>query len=168
MNFLQNKYILLSQEAQVQMSPDVSAIIVGIINVSSALISSFLVDRAGRRLLLLTSIIGMTICTAALGAFYFIITNDPTATDYLGWLPLTALSIFLVAFSLGYGPVMWLMIGEIYSKDINAVVSPITGSFNWILAFVITFVFRPIADEIGNSNSFCYKIISESERLCFM
>lgn len=153
----------------------------GIINVTSALIGSFLVDRAGRRFLLLSSIIGITISTAALGAFYFVVNKDPTATEYLGWLPLTSLSIFLISFSLGnnykitqfykdnfqlsifkgYGPVMWLMIGEVYSKDINAIISPITGSFNWLLAFIITLVFRPISEGIGIRICF-NKIIPDS------
>lgn len=44
---------------------------------------------------------------------------------------------------------MWLMIGEVYSKNINAIISPITGSFNWLLAFILTLVFRPISEGIG-------------------
>lgn len=78
------------------------------------IVGAFLVDRLGRRILLLTSIIGMTLCTTALGA-YFLINPVPVEEDILpkaennnnlGWLPVTSLGFFLVFFSIGYGPVV--------------------------------------------------------------
>jgi MFS family permease len=65
------------------------------------LVGSFLVDRAGRRVLLLTSISGMTLCTIALGVYFFILENDPASASAIVWLPLTSLGVFLAFFAIG-------------------------------------------------------------------
>lgn len=74
--------------------------------------------------------------------------------ENLVWLPLTSLCIFLVAFSIGYGPIPWLMLSEIYSKDYNAIASPISAAFNWMLAFTITATFGYLTDAIGTGPTF--------------
>lgn len=90
----------------------------------------------------------------ALGVYFFLLKQESEAIDSLGWLPLTSLCIFLVAFSIGYGPIPWLMLSEIYSKDYNAIASPISGAFNWLLAFAITATFGYITDWIGIGPTF--------------
>jgi SP family facilitated glucose transporter-like MFS transporter 8 len=74
------------------------------------LVGAFLVDRLGRRILLLLSVIGMTLCTAALGAYFLLYPPPPEGVtpepNDLGWLPVTSLGLFLVFFALGYGPVV--------------------------------------------------------------
>jgi MFS family permease len=95
-----------------------------------------LVDRLGRRILLLSSIVGMTLSTAALGAYFFLYPPPPRedailplqeTENNLGWLPITSLGFFLVFFAIGYGPLVWLMIGEVFSKSVNAVIGPVIG-----------------------------------------
>lgn len=113
-----------------------------------------MVDKAGRKILLLISIIVMTIMLTALGIFFYIADNNQELAETLGWLPLTSLCIYLIAFAIGYGPVPWLMLSEIYSKEYNAIASPITGSFNWLLAFIITVTFGSISTAIGIGQTF--------------
>jgi len=147
--------------ANITLNPDISTIILGSINLGFTVVGSILVDRVGRRILLLISIIGMTLCTTALGVFFLINPvpeegappqDNPEAT--LGWLPVTSLGLFLVFFALGYGPVVWLMIGEVYSKSVGAVVGPVTGSYNWLFAWLITFFFGAIQRAIGMAWTF--------------
>jgi MFS family permease len=107
------------QEAQVQMDPNISTIIMGFINLSFTIVGALLVDRLGRRKLLLISIIGMTLCTLSLGLFFFLVDQDRDVADSLSWLPLLSLSIFIMAFAIAYGPVVWLMISEVYSKELS-------------------------------------------------
>lgn len=115
---------------------------------------SLLVDKAGRKVLLLLSIIMMTLTLIALGAFFYISDKDPETAKEIGWLPLASLCIYLVFFAIGYGPIPWLMLSEIYSKEYNAFASPITGAFNWTLAFVITVTFGSISSTIGIGETF--------------
>lgn len=113
-----------------------------------------MVDKAGRKILLLISMIVMTLMLIALGAFFFIADNDPATAKSIGWLPLTSLCVYLVFFAIGYGPVPWLMLSEIYSKEYNAVASPITAAFNWTLAFIITCTFGSISSALGIGQTF--------------
>lgn len=115
---------------------------------------SLLVDKAGRKILLLISIIVMTLTLISLGVFFFIDDNNKELAETLGWLPLTSLCIYIIAFAIGYGPVPWLMLSEIYTKEYNAIASPITGCFNWLLAFVITVTFGFISEAIGIGQTF--------------
>lgn len=90
----------------------------------------------------------------ALGVYFFLLADDEDSVANLGWLPLTSLCVFLFAFSIGYGPIPWLMLSEIYSKDYNAIASPLSGAFNWMLAFGITSTFGYITDAIGIGPTF--------------
>ena len=122
--------------------------------VLATLVSSVVVDKLGRKLLLLISIISMIVCLILLGVFFFMKSNDPTSVESLGWLPLTALSIYIITFSLGFGPIPWLMLGEVYSNEMKPLMSPITGSFNWFLAFLITYFFESLSSAIGIGETF--------------
>lgn len=96
----------------------------------------------------------MTLTLIALGVFFYIAEIDKDLAERLGWLPLTSLCIYLIAFAIGYGPIPWLMLSEVYTKEYNAVASPITGAFNWSLAFIITLTFGMISDAIGIGQTF--------------
>lgn len=110
------------------MSSDVSTIIIGAVHLAATFVGSMLVDRAGRRLLLLISISVMSVTLLALGLFFFIQENDPEMAKNIGWLPITSLTIYIIAFALGFGPIPWLLVAELYSKDVNVIMSPVTGN----------------------------------------
>lgn len=126
----------------------------GAVLLISTLLGTFLVDRLGRKVLLVLSSLFMTLMLVALGVYFFLLDSEYENIDNLTWLPLTSLCIFLVAFSIGYGPIPWLMLSEIYSKDYNAAASPISGAFNWMLAFAITATFGYLSDAIGIGPTF--------------
>lgn len=90
----------------------------------------------------------------ALGIYFYLKERESEAVQSLSWLPLTSLCIHLVAYSLGYGPLPWLLMSEVYSKESNAILSPLTGAFAWSLAFVVTLTFGSISDAIGMSGCF--------------
>lgn len=136
------------------MSPDVSTIIIGAIHVAASLVGSLLIDKAGRRPLLTLSITIMTFSLTTLGAFFVLQENDLETAKTVGWLPLTSLCVFIVFFALGFGPIPFMMISELYSKDINAIASPLTGFLNWILVFVLTLSFEPVSNAIGIGQTF--------------
>lgn len=81
----------------------IAAIIVGIMQVISVFVSSIIVDKLGRRLLLLPSAIVMSICTILLGAYFYMKDQDKESVSSLGWLPIASLCIFIILFSLGFG-----------------------------------------------------------------
>lgn len=133
--------------------PEIATIIVGSMQVVATFVSSMVVDRLGRRILLLASDAIMALCTLFLGIFFFLKDSDRDVSG-ISWLPVTSLCVFIVAFSIGFGPVPWLMIGELFASDLKIIAAPIAGMFNWLLAFVITKTFVNLTTFMGNGETF--------------
>lgn len=85
-----------------------ATIIVGVMQVIAVFVSSMIVDKLGRRVLLLLSVSVMAICTIILGVYFYLSEKDPSSMTSLGWLPIVAMCVFIVVFSLGFGPIPWV------------------------------------------------------------
>lgn len=96
----------------------------------------------------------MSVTLVTLGLFFYIQQNDPKLASQLGWLPVTSLGIYIVAFALGFGPIPWLLVSELYSKDVNAIMSSITGAMNPCLTFIVASSFGSISGAIGIGPTF--------------
>lgn len=90
-----------------------ATIIVGIIQVLATIVSTVLVDKAGRRILLLFSEIVMAVALFAFSGFFYIQKYSSTATVYISWLPILSLCVFVIAFAIGIGPLSWTIMSEI-------------------------------------------------------
>ncbi|KAK8733783.1 hypothetical protein OTU49_006478 [Cherax quadricarinatus] len=136
-------------------SDDVSAIIVGAVQVVATIVAGGLMDKAGRKLLLIISAAAMVISLVALDVFFYEKAQDEAwAVSTLGWLPLTSLIIFISAFSIGYGPIPWVMMGELFSLNVREAASSLATMVNWTLSFIITLVFEPLQTAIGEFGTY--------------
>lgn len=135
----------------------IATIIIGVIQVVATFTSSLVVDKLGRRILLLFSALVMCLCSTALGVFFFLKSThgdtDPIVQS-ISWLPLLSLSLFIIAFSLGFGPIPWMMAGELCLIDIKAFVGSTAGTFNWLLSFTVTSTFNSLNAAIGQGQVF--------------
>ncbi|XP_021186691.1 facilitated trehalose transporter Tret1-2 homolog isoform X2 [Helicoverpa armigera] len=135
----------------------ISTIIIGVIQVIATFISSLVVDKLGRRILLLLSALVMCVCSTALGVYFFLQQTHGNSADIvqaITWLPLVSLSLFIIAFSLGFGPIPWMMAGELCQIDIKAFVGSTAGTFNWLLSFTVTSTFNSLNAAIGAGQVF--------------
>ncbi|CAG0891792.1 unnamed protein product [Darwinula stevensoni] len=132
-----------------------STIIVGLVNLASTIFANVFVDRLGRKVLMYVSGTVMTVSLAALGAFFYLKnTYGSEGVSSLGWLPLTSLVLYVIAFSFGVGPVPWLMMGEIFPSKIKGVAGSLTTSFNWICTFIVTKNFDGMTEGLGTHGAF--------------
>lgn len=121
------------------------------------IVSSLLVDRLGRRTLLLISESIMCISLFALGAFFYVKedpSSDPAVVASIGWLPLVSLITFIAAFGIGAGPIPWLLPGEILPAKVKGPCVSIATFCNWLLAFVVTKTFVNLQTAITNAGAF--------------
>jgi len=100
-------------------------------------VSAFVVDRAGRRVLLFLSGTFMAISMSTLGAFFYMFREagdpiDPVLRNQLGWLPLASLVVFMVGYSIGYASVPFLLLGELLPARVKNICSAIASSFNLV------------------------------------
>ncbi|EAT40014.1 AAEL008232-PA [Aedes aegypti] len=141
-------------DANTGLEATAATIIVGVIQVVATLLATFIVDKAGRRILLMISDFFMAISTILLAVYFQLKEDDATQVENLGWLPVLAVCLFIAMFSIGFGPIPWLMVGELFANNVKAYVSPLAGVFNWLLAFLVTKVFTNLRDALGIAGVF--------------
>ncbi|KAM8708633.1 hypothetical protein ACLKA7_015580 [Drosophila subpalustris] len=142
------------EAAKTGIDSSLSTILIGVMQVVATLASTIVVDKLGRRLLLLASGIVMALSTTAIGVYFFLKDQDENSVANLGWLPVASLCIFIIMFSIGYGPVPWLMMGELFATDIKGFAGSIAGTTNWVLAFIITKTFKNLTEGLGSGPTF--------------
>ncbi|TMW48141.1 hypothetical protein DOY81_006774 [Sarcophaga bullata] len=141
------------EDAKTGIDPKLATIIVGIMQFIATFVSVMVVDKLGRRLLLLVSAIVMAASTIAMGVYFYLQDHEVSVVN-LGWLPVCSLCIFIIMFSIGFGPVPWLMMGELFASDIKGVAGSIAGTSNWLLAFIVTKTFGNLQTAMGNGETF--------------
>lgn len=88
----------------------------------------------------------MIITLFALGGFFYQKDSGGDVSS-IGWLPLASLMGYVLCFSLGFGPIPWLMMGEILPAKIRGSAASVATGFNWTCTFTITTTFKYIISK---------------------
>jgi facilitated trehalose transporter len=128
---------------------NICTIIVGVVNFGSTFMANVLIDKLGRKVLLIISDVFMIISLALLGVFFYMKEHHTEVTVEYGWVPLGSFMLFVVAFSLGFGPIPWLMLGELFPGKIRGSAAAASTAFNWICAFIVTKAFPELIANFG-------------------
>ncbi|XP_053692157.1 facilitated trehalose transporter Tret1-like [Sabethes cyaneus] len=145
------------QSANVVIEPELATIIIGAMQVFGTLVSSVIVDRAGRRVLLMVSGGAMMVSALAFGIYLLLLESDGDVASQvaqLGWIPVAALCVYVTLFSVGLGPVPWLMLGEIFASDVKGPASALANMTSFGLSFVLSRLFPLAWDSIGGGPTF--------------
>jgi SP family facilitated glucose transporter-like MFS transporter 8 len=105
-------------------------------------VSCVLMDRAGRKLLLIISFSGMAVCAFLLGLYFAI---QPAEGVRDPWLMIVGVFGYVIAFSLGAGPVPWLLMAEIFPADVRGTACTIATVTNWTGSFLVTLTVDPLS-----------------------
>lgn len=131
-----------------------ATILVGIVNVAMTVISLWLIDRLGRRPLLIGGLMGMAAALALLG-FSFL----GGAAD-VGAIAVAGLMIYVAFFAISLGPVAWLIISEIYPLGIRGRAMGIATLANWVSNYIVSLTFLTLIEVLGTGYTFwLYTII---------
>lgn len=123
---------------------------IGLVNVVMTVVSMWLIDRVGRRPLLLTGIAGMIVSLGVLGyAFYSPVHGHSFAT-----VAVVTLMCYVAMFAISLGPIFWLLIAEIYPLKIRGSAEGVAAGTNWAANFVVSLTFLTLAEMIGASWTF--------------
>jgi sugar porter (SP) family MFS transporter len=130
---------------------------VGIVNVVLTLVAMQLVDRVGRRPLLLVSLAGMAGSLAVLGLAFSL----PQLAGSLGWIAVVSLMVYVGSFAVGLGPVFWLILSEIYPLRIRGRAMSIGTAANWITNLIVALTFLTLTQVLGKPATFwLYAVVS--------
>jgi len=124
-----------------------------VVNVLVTLVAIALVDRIGRKPLLIIGSAGMTITLAAM-AWCFSQATGSGATLSLpspwNMVALVSANAYVVFFGLSWGPMVWVLLGEMFPNRIRAIALAVAAAAQWIANFIITSSFPALA-EMGLS-----------------
>ncbi|XP_066999970.2 facilitated trehalose transporter Tret1 isoform X2 [Anabrus simplex] len=114
------------EESNTDLRPQVSVMITGAVQVVLSMVSSTIVDTAGRRPMLLVSGIGTVIALVVEGVFFYLKTESQVDLSHLDWLPVSAIVFYLIAYTLGLGPLPLAMLGELFPTSVKGLAASIT------------------------------------------
>jgi sugar porter (SP) family MFS transporter len=122
-----------------------------IVNVLVTLVAIALVDKIGRKPLLVIGSAGMTV-TLGLMAWCFSQASGSGAALSLpapwGMVALVAANLYVVCFGLSWGPMVWVLLGEMFPNSIRAIALAVAAAAQWVANFVITSTFPWLA-QVG-------------------
>ncbi|XP_001607389.1 facilitated trehalose transporter Tret1-like [Nasonia vitripennis] len=127
----------------------ISAIIIGFVQMISSVITPIVVDRSGRKILLVISSIGSGITVGILGAFFYLKNKTDFDTTTIGWVPLATLVVYIIAYSIGWGPLPWTVMGEMFAPAVKPKASSICVFAIWSFSFLLTKFFTNVTPDVG-------------------
>jgi SP family galactose:H+ symporter-like MFS transporter len=149
-----------------------STLLVGVVNVVFTVVAIILLDRVGRRPLLLVGLAGMVSSLTLLGVSFYV----SSLFALQGTLATVGLMVYVASFAIGLGPVFWLLISEIYPLRVRGLAMSIASEANWGSNLIIALTFLTFIQLLGRSGTFwlyavvgvlawifCYKLVPETK-----
>jgi SP family galactose:H+ symporter-like MFS transporter len=129
---------------------------VGLVNVGFTVLAIRLMDRVGRRRLLLVGVAGQILGLAILGLAFQL----HQLAAFIGYIAVISLAIYVGSFAIGLGPIFWLMISEIYPLRVRGAAMSIATIANWGFNLLIAVTFLTLVGSLGRPETFwLYAII---------
>lgn len=128
-----------------KLSGDLQSVILGVANLIATLVGMAIIDRAGRKPLLLWGAVGTGVCMG-LVAWVF------NGTQHHGWL-VWLLVGFVICHAFGQGAVIWVYISEVFPNSVRSKGQTLGSFTHWFMAMVISWTFPVLAKDAGQPNA---------------
>lgn len=126
-----------------KVSGDLQAVLIGFTNLLFTMLAMSIIDRVGRKTLLLIGSVGCAVCLAGVAAIFMSGSHE----GLLVWL----LVGFIASFAFSQGAVIWVYIGEVFPNRVRAKGQSLGSSTHWIMNFLISLTFPVIAEKSGSA-----------------
>jgi SP family sugar:H+ symporter-like MFS transporter len=135
-------------------------VLTGLVNVLATIPAILLIDRVGRKPLLLAGSVGMTMTLTAMAVVFATAGVDadgkPAPGHMAAVVGLVAANLYIVAFAVSWGPVMWVLLGEMFPNEIRGAALAISGATNWMANFTVTVTFLPLLKGVGLTGAYIF------------
>lgn len=138
----------------VSITPSIVVMALGFSTIVAGSTTVLVVDRFGRKNLLIVSIVGVAISLFVLGLHFYLLSLN-FVPDKLTWLPITSLLAFSIFVSYGLIPVPGVLLSEMFPANLKNLVSLFVSIINSTLAFMFTKTYQPFVNVAGETIVFC-------------
>jgi MFS transporter, SP family, sugar:H+ symporter len=133
-------------------------VITSVVNILTTLIAIGLIDRIGRKPLLLIGSTGMAVSLATMAIIFGTAGLDAEGKPFLegatGPIALIAANVFVIAFGMSWGPVVWVLLGEMFPNRIRAAALGLAAAGQWAANWAITVSFPELRNHLGLAYGF--------------
>jgi SP family sugar:H+ symporter-like MFS transporter len=139
-------------------------IISGVVSIAAVLAALAVIDKIGRKPLLLIGSAGMAVTLGAM-AWAFSGAESDTAGNLMlgetaGYVALVAANLYVIFFNFSWGPVMWVMLGEMFPNQMRGSALAVAGLAQWGANFLVVQTFPPMASGLGLANTYMFYTVS--------
>ena len=123
-----------------------------IVNVLTTLLAIATVDRFGRRPLLLVGSVGMALGLAVVAVVFArapVVDGALALAGTPALLALAAANLYVFCFGFSWGPVVWVLLGEMFPNRIRGPALSVAATAQWVANFVVSTTFPPLAGSLG-------------------
>ncbi|GBP62355.1 Facilitated trehalose transporter Tret1-2 homolog [Eumeta japonica] len=131
-----------------------SCMLFGTVQLLTSAISSQLVDRLGRKPLLLISSIGVGAANIVVGTYFFLKAGKYEIVANLSFIPIVVIPIFIFSYTIGLATVPFAITSEIFPTNIKSKATCVIQIFAALMTFAVTKLFQVVADNLGNYVAF--------------
>src|SRR4051794_5031249 len=137
-------------------------IVSGALSIAACFVTIVFIDRIGRKPLLLIGSAGMAISLFVMVYAFGHASIDPTDAHKivlapgLGKVAVVAANVYVIFFNLSWGPVMWVMLGEMFPNQIRGSSLAVAGFFQWFANYLIAQSFPVMASKLGLATSYTF------------
>lgn len=127
-----------------------TSVITAVTNIVVTLVALSIIDKVGRKPLLLVGSSGMIASLGALALIFGTAGKDaqgaPDLGDVAGIVALVAANLFVVSFAVSWGPAVWVLLGEMFPNRIRAMGLAIAGAAQWLANWAVSTTFPSLKD----------------------
>jgi len=138
------------QDTGVISDSKVGTLVIGIVNALAVVVAVILIDKAGRKPLLLSSCLGMAISCMVISFALISKQFTDVADDVFNYITLIFINIYVIFFEIGLGPIPWLLIAELFPTSIRTTGMSAATFVNWTCNCIIGLAYPYDADKLGN------------------
>jgi MFS transporter, SP family, sugar:H+ symporter len=122
---------------------------IGVVNVAMTVLAIYLIDRVGRKPLLLAGLVGMVMSLTVLGIVTLLLPEPGGEVGPIGIITLVCLAIYIASFAATWGPVVWVMLPEVLPLKIRGTAMGVAVILHWLANFTVSLTFPVLLDAIG-------------------
>jgi SP family sugar:H+ symporter-like MFS transporter len=128
------------------------------VNILATIPAIALIDRVGRKPLLFAGSAGMAVTLAVMAIVFATARAGANGTPLLDHAAavtgLAAANLYIVAFVMSWGPVMWVLLGEMFPNQMRGAALAVSGATNSVANFGVTVTFLPLLNAVGLSGAY--------------